>query len=296
MLRHASLLAALPLAGCALLVGDPHGDRVFVDAAAGEAGAPDMGAPEVDGTTGGPDTSPGSDAFSVGDSSMADVGCPGTAGPSSVRIAQEAGPSYCIDSTEVTNADYAIFLGSGFSLAASATPAMCVSDAGPLSLTPSAGWPSAFPSLPVHNVSWCQAYAYCAWAGKRLCGEIGGGSLPRTDFANAALSQWFNACSAGGALAYPYGNTFDLTICGGERTLPLQNAGTPAQCVGGYPGLYNMSGNLWEWTDCCPSSSSCYAMGGAYDGTQADNACNGTRNWVATDGAGNIGIRCCSDP
>jgi formylglycine-generating enzyme required for sulfatase activity len=208
----------------------------------------------------------------------------------------EAGASYCIDSTEITNAEYATFLASGFSLAPSAVPPLCAGDAGALSLTPSSGWPSPYPNLPVSFVSWCQAYTYCSWAGKRLCGEIGGGSLPQPDFANPALSQWFNVCSAGGTLAYPYGNTFDVTICGGNRTLSLQNAGTPAQCVGGFPGIYNMSGNLWEWTDSCSNGGSCYAMGGAFDGTQSDLACTGNRSWTAIDGAGNIGFRCCSDP
>jgi hypothetical protein len=321
------LCATAPFAGCALIVGDPHGDRVFADASAGDAGEPSPDSPSggSDAPSGqdappGHDAPSGQDAPSGTDSSMPDVltapvdaaadapadadaaapdamgnGCPGTAGPPSVRIPMEAGASYCIDSTEITNTEYAALLASGFALASSSLPVQCASDAGPLSLTPSSGWPSPYPNLPVNNVSWCQAYTYCAWAGKRLCGEIGGGALPQPDFASPALSQWFNACSAGGTLAYPYGNTFDVTICGGNRTLDLQNAGTPAQCVGGFPGIYNMSGNLWEWTDSC-SSISCYAMGGAYDGTQSDNACTGNRSWTAVDGAANIGFRCCSDP
>jgi formylglycine-generating enzyme required for sulfatase activity len=207
-----------------------------------------------------------------------------------VRIASDAG-SYCIDSTEVSNSQYAEFLDAGFSSSATVPPA-CV-DAG--AYAPSAGWPSPYPHQPVANVSWCQAYAFCAWAGKRLCGGIGGGALPERDFANPSASQWFNACSAGGTLAYPYGNTFDVAVCGGERTTNVENVGAPAQCIGGYPGLYNMSGNVWEWTDSC-NSTSCYTMGGAYDGTQTDLACTGNRSWTTTAGAPNIGFRCCSNP
>jgi hypothetical protein len=32
-------------------------------------------------------------------------------------------------------------------------------------------------NFPITNVDWCDAYAYCAGIGKRLCGKIGGGTL-----------------------------------------------------------------------------------------------------------------------
>ena len=44
--------------------------------------------------------------------------------------------------------------------------------------------------------------------------------------ANANISEWYNACSAGGALAYPYGNTYEPEACDGRD---YAEAGTPAK-------------------------------------------------------------------
>jgi formylglycine-generating enzyme required for sulfatase activity len=136
--------------------------------------------------------------------------------------------------------------------------------------------------------------------GKRLCGEIGGGALAEINGAKPSLSQWLYACSDGGALGYPYGLTFDPNVCGGQVTAQGQIAevGAHAGCVGGLPGIYDMSGNVWEWTDTCqaPPGVQCHALGGAFDSqTAADLACQGERNWTRTSGAADIGFRCCLD-
>ena len=43
---------------------------------------------------------------------------------------------------------------------------------------------------PVVNRDWCDAYAYCAGVGKRLCGAIGGGSNAYDSDVDANQSQW----------------------------------------------------------------------------------------------------------
>jgi sulfatase modifying factor 1 len=224
-----------------------------------------------------------------------DDGCRPGRGPSSVRIQTPEG-SFCIDSTEVTNADYAAFLTAiGSSGPTSALPASCSAQT---DFTPSQNWPAppGTEPFPVDNVNWCEATAYCAWAGKRLCGRIGGGPIAvGTAEHDATQSEWFDACSAGGAHAYPYGDTFDATICGGNRG-PV---GAHTGCVGGYPGIYDMNGELWEWNNACDSDkpdSFCHTYGGAFDSKDDELACNGApRPWTRSSTAANIGIRCCQD-
>jgi sulfatase modifying factor 1 len=111
-----------------------------------------------------------------------------------------------------------------------------------------------------------------------------------------------NACSQGGALAYPYGNTYVAGICvdtayaDGAQTLQPVLAAT--QCEGGFPGLYGMSGNAAEFEDSCTlytgASDNCEVRGGAYDGT-SDLACAGNnlvrRDWAYMD----TGFRCCGE-
>jgi formylglycine-generating enzyme required for sulfatase activity len=222
-------------------------------------------------------------------------GCPRRAGPPMVKV-DTGSASYCIDSTEVTNAQYTPFVSAG-SMPASPVPA-CAQATDP---TPVDHWPPppGFDKYPVVEVTWCQAYAYCASVGKRLCGEIGGGALaePGTD---AVHSQWLYVCSDGGAHAYPYGDTFDPNVCGGMAAgSQIAEVGSQPGCVGGLPGIYDLSGNVWEWTDTCHDDTTpnvlCHALGGAFDGTQADLACLGVRAWARNGGAANIGFRCCLD-
>jgi formylglycine-generating enzyme required for sulfatase activity len=231
-----------------------------------------------------------------------DDGCPPRGLPG-VRI-HTSGGTYCIDTTEVTVGQYTEFFNAVQPAPQTAAhPMGCetVTD-----FTPTQGWPPA-PGMeiyPITQVNWCQAYAYCAWVGKRLCGRIGGGSLASdtTSEKDPTLSQWFNACTGGGATAYPYGATFDENACGGQG--PASNsfllpAGRRATCVGGYPGIEDMSGNVWEWTDTCDgtnfATSKCHAYGGAYDATPNELACNSFRPWNINSAAGNIGVRCCAD-
>ncbi|MGD0526911.1 MAG: SUMF1/EgtB/PvdO family nonheme iron enzyme [Polyangiaceae bacterium] len=224
-------------------------------------------------------------------------GCPRTQGPSQVMITSGSSP-FCIDTTEVTNAEYTQFVGSGFTLSGSGIPDGCGTLTG---TTPGGTWPypSGEDDFPVTNVNWCQAYAYCQWAGKRLCGQIGGGSLANSYDTNATYSQWLNACSGGGALTYPYGDTFEQGTCGGQAAgSMIAIVGSSPACVGSVAGLFDMSGNVWEWTDACGTGGAtafCDAMGGAFDSVQAELECVGERNWTRNAGANDIGLRCCLD-
>jgi formylglycine-generating enzyme required for sulfatase activity len=216
-----------------------------------------------------------------------------------VRVPAPDGTTYCIDSTEVTNKQYAAFL-SAKGLDMTGLAPECSWNT---TYTPSGGWPATGKDdYPVVYVDWCDAFAFCKWAGKRLCGKIGGGASTYTDHGDATKSQWFNACSKGGTLVYPYGNTYQWNACNGfdngaGATVP---AGSKATCEGGYAGLFDLSGNVLEWEDACDGTTStdpCRRSGGSINNHyEALLTCGyffgGNTRSTRSD---TIGFRCCAE-
>src|SRR5262249_15367268 len=125
------------------------------------------------------------------------------------------------------------------------------------SLVPQAAWPPKATELeyPVQGVDWCDAAAFCAWAGKRLCGHVDPKqTLPQSEVADASAAQWYLACSGGDTYYYPYGPHYE-DVCAGGSDYGGPNGvaivKSRSGCIGGYPGIYDMSGNVSEWVDSC---------------------------------------------
>jgi formylglycine-generating enzyme required for sulfatase activity len=275
--RHVAPLLAL-VAGCGIF---PDLSTLTSDAS-----APDAANDAIGITDGGAEASDAS-----ADVAIDGPTCTGIAGP----VAVPAG-TYCVDSTEVTNAQYNAWLAT--------KP--------PLFTSPICSWkvshlPDAVPDAghddyPVTWIDWCDAHDFCAWAGKRLCGAVDGGALPPSNV-NTSLDAWHAACANAGV--YPYGSTFDPTACNG----PERDAGgaLPAtalpKCVGGFPGIFEMVGNVYEWVDSCtpvadggPRADQCASRGGSFvDPAGQAQTCavapTSARNFTDKD----IGFRCCAD-
>ncbi|MGK3986300.1 SUMF1/EgtB/PvdO family nonheme iron enzyme [Sorangium sp. So ce136] len=214
------------------------------------------------------------------------------------------GGSYCIDQYEVTKQEYDLFMQANPVLAG--LPAACAGNI----YRPSNGWPYTEGRVPVNYVDWCDAYAYCAYVGKHLCGGIGGGESSPADAADASRSEWFNACSGQGTNEYPYGHTYEekckVKDPAGEfarKPVPPTPIPPVPTCEGGVTGLYQMSGNAAEWENSCDAEGRCLIRGGsrASQPGEGDTAmefrgvrCDAVQSAPRLDNTDpNIGFRCC---
>ncbi len=234
------------------------------------------------------DGTPPPDAGTDQDAEISDGGMDAEAGPCSALHGPTMVPAttFCVDSTEVTIGQYAEFIAADASL--SGLPTQC---GGKTSFVPTVWTDAAAPNLPVDYVDWCDAWAFCAWAGKRLCGSLGGGPI-----VTSAPGQWETACSATGTRPYCYGSSWSTTDCNVRHDGGLDRApvGSFPNCVGGYPGIFDMTGNVAEWIDRCPGSNCAYQTSD-YTSTSANGGCD--KQGLATNalqGLQGIGFRCCS--
>lgn len=233
-------------------------------------------------------------------------------GPTLIEVSAPNGTKYCIDATEVTQSQYAEFVANvGDSLVGRAGECD-----GNMSWVPIYDeeegsvcnqyefTPEQTPDQPMGCVDWCDAFAYCHWAGKRLCGQIGGGDLGFTApndtssaLNNPNIDQWYNACSQGGTTVYATGNSppSSTGACTAGQ-YPLDNESVEnSQCKGAslpWSLIIDLSGNLVEWTAAC-SGGAC-----AIRGTTTSNTTNPCTKYggssVLTAGEG-FGFRCCHD-
>ncbi len=242
-------------------------------------------------------TGTGSKSGTGSSSSMGyDGGCPAThGGPTLVNV----GP-FCIDGTETTNAQYEAFLATSPSL--SLQPAsVCAWNT---SYVPAGVWPVLAPNAthPVVNVNWCQAYAFCKWAGKRLCGAVDGGSADFNEFASVNNEHYY-ACSAAGAHLYPYGSNYEPHACNDPEADAggTVAVGSLGGCQGGFPHLYDLVGNVEEWQDSCSgtlgATDDCLDGAGAFNYpsvTSGPPACASADSDARSSQYSDLGIRCCA--
>lgn len=279
------LVVAIALGGC-------RGEEVQV---ADDAAVADAGVDAATGDVATPDVS--SDAWPA-EAVVASPGCGARPGPKMVRVetlADGGAVAFCIDTTEVTNAQYQHFLGSPTK---PALPAYCGGNT----------WPAAVTdvtrrSRPRTNVDWCDAWAYCAWAGKRLCGAIGGGHGSYYDWLVSEHSQWSFACGNGVSdTRFPYGmgERADACVTKASEVVDVASLDSCRGTVAPFNEVYDMVGNAGEWDDACsgyegttPGTRVCKVRGGWTPNT--GQSCDDEHESSADFTAGDLSFRCCVD-
>jgi len=239
--------------------------------------------------------------------------CANTTGGSMRPVTLSNGTVFCIDATEVTASSYAAFLSAKAGSTDGQIP-VCASLNH--SFLPTTNGCPVFdpekngPNLPVVCVDWCDAFAFCAWAGKELCDDVSGSYENFNSGPAGTNDRWTLACThdEDGLHAFSYGPSFDPAACNGaERDAGLLDAGSLSTCAGGYPGIFDMVGNASEWIDQCFTGSSitadhdsgtnsdgCRLQGGSFKG--ADNSCSTFFSYQPRGSAGSdIGFRCCGE-
>jgi formylglycine-generating enzyme required for sulfatase activity len=225
--------------------------------------------------------------------------CPSARGSAMVRVTAGAA-SFCIDRFEATNEDYQAFLQANVPI--DGQPAVCASND---SYTPTAWtYDATKAQLPAANMDWCDAVAFCKWAGKRLCGKIGGGPNPVAAHADPTSSEWLAACSAQGANTWPYGSTYVRETCNTKTSGPAP-VGSLASCVSAAGPIHDLSGNVYEFEDSCVGpnpTDNCFIRGGHWNNGDDPgpngvpvSACAGRATRARNVGNATTGIRCCAD-
>jgi len=133
-------------------------------------------------------------------------------------------PAFMIDVFEVTNADFAVFVN--------ATGYETYREQQGSPQTWRWAYKEGKDNHPVVFVTFEDAQAFCAWAGKRLPTEF----------------EWEKAARGPEGFLFPWGNQYDPTQLNGKDSGLRKTTAVGSYPPNGY-GLFDMAGNVKEWVD-----------------------------------------------
>ncbi len=140
-------------------------------------------------------------------------------------------------------------------------------------------WPNRKGAKPQAYISIYHAMDSCFMSGKRLCTN----------------AEWSLACSGPYGWRYPYGDRYESRACNTADTSAFRSGARP-ECRG-YFEIYDMSGNLAEWTDTrARQNRDFYNVAGGFweSGSRAD--CFDTKySYFPQNRHNPVGFRCCKD-
>lgn len=139
-------------------------------------------------------------------------------------------------------------------------------------------WPNQKGSKPVQMVNQSTAVEMCASASKRLCSS----------------SEWKSACKGKKKKRFSYGNSYKSSACY-TRDSHERRSGTKSMCRN-FEGVYDMNGNLWEWTSSESTKKGKYdVVGGHYKSTSRSSCDEKKYSFFPQNQYPSVGFRCCSE-
>jgi hypothetical protein len=140
-------------------------------------------------------------------------------------------------------------------------------------------WPNKRNYKPKSNISIYHAMDSCFKVGKRLC----------------TTEEWSLACSGIHKWKYTYGDVYEPNACVTKDT-SVQPIGKRPECRG-YFQVFDMSGNLAEWTNTKSVKNSSFynVMGGFWESGPQSTCIDARYSYYPTNTHNPVGFRCCRE-
>jgi len=140
-------------------------------------------------------------------------------------------------------------------------------------------WPNKKGAAPTSYVSLYQAMDSCFSARKRLC----------------TSDEWTSACAGPERWKYTYGEVYEWNTCA-TRDSMAQRSGSRPECRG-YYGVFDMSGNLAEWTSTAAPQDKSFnnVMGGFWTSGNQSRCADSRYSYFPQNKHNPVGFRCCTD-
>jgi hypothetical protein len=140
-------------------------------------------------------------------------------------------------------------------------------------------WPNREGEIPRTFVNQKEAADSCRGAGKRLCSQ----------------EEWRDGCQGPDGAAYPYGGKYNENHCPAKEPAAAR-AGRFPVCRS-YYGVFDMTGNLWEWTSTPAKGDADFFIvaGGNWDAGNEATCSLAKYSFYPSVRYPFVGFRCCSD-